>query len=335
MRFRIIQLNHMSSLRIVLATTFSLVLLAVNAAAAEPSPSSAASPVQKASFNRSPSREGRQRVTFDKRPARVGDEVEQTLGFELRMATTIRRGNQLGDKSRTTARNDQRRVVKTTHVEADRTAAVRVQYLEATKQLTAAEGAQPAQSLAEASKTPQPVAGKTYFCQRLPGDDGALAITDEEGHIPPMDEFEIVAQHMEMVGRPNPLAEFLAGKSVIVGQTIELPKEVAGKIFNLGEQFGEITQFALTLKKVASHDGATQAEFLAHVEAASSNASQMRLELEGPLTAEVDTSRAVKVDLSGPIAMSETRGSYSTSYQVIGTGRLKLSVASAYRDAKR
>jgi hypothetical protein len=251
------------------------------------------------------------------------------------MATTIRHSNQVGGKSRTTACNEQRRVIKTTHVESNRTVAVRVRYLEATKQLTATEEAQPAQSLGEASKTPQAVAGKTYLCQRLPGDDGTLAITDEEGHIPPMDEFEIVAQHMEMVGRANPLAEFLAGKSLTAGQTIELPKEIAGKIFNLGEQFGEITRFALTLKKVESRDGATQAEFLAHVEAASSNASQMRLELEGPLAVEVDTSRAVKVDLSGPIAMSETRGSYSTSCQVIGTGQLKMSVASAYRDAKR
>jgi len=317
------------------AASLSMVMCAVGAAIGAPPIKSAASPVQKASFDRPPSRDGRQRVTFNKRSARVGDQVEQTLGLELRMATTIRQNNQIGEKSRTTARNEQRRVVTTTHVEADRAVAVRVQYLEATKQLTATGGAQPAQSLGEASKTAQPVAGKTYLCQRLPGEDGALAITDEEGHIPPMDEFEIVAQHMEMVGRPNPLAEFLAGKSVVVGQTIELPKEVAGKIFNLGEQFGEITRFALTLKNVDTHDGATQAEFLAHVEAASSNVSQMRLELEGPLAVEVDTSRAVKVDLSGPIAMSETRGSYSTTYQVIGTGQLKMTIASTYRDAKR
>jgi hypothetical protein len=33
--------------------------------------------------------------------------------------------------------------------------------------------------------------------------------------------------------------------------------------------------------------------------------------------------------------MSETRGSYSTAYQLIGTGQLKTSIESAYRDAKR
>jgi hypothetical protein len=61
----------------------------------------------------------------------------------------------------------------------------------------------------------------------------------------------------------------------------------------------------------------------------------MRLELDGPLEVEANTCRAAKVDLTGPIAMSETRGSYSTSYQVIGTGQLKVSARSTYRDGPR
>jgi hypothetical protein len=186
-----------------------------------------------------------------------------------------------------------------------------------------------------AEKKPQPVAGKTYLCQRLPGKDGGLNITDEAGHIPPTDEYEIVAQQMEMVGRPNPLAEFLAGKSIAMGQTIELPRGVAGKIFNLGEQFGEVTKFELKLNDVSSTDGHARAKFVARVEAASNNASQMRMQMEGPLVVEVDTCRAVNLSLSGPIAMSETRGSYSTSYQVIGTGTLKTHIASVFRDAGR
>jgi hypothetical protein len=32
--------------------------------------------------------------------------------------------------------------------------------------------------------------------------------------------------------------------------------------------------------------------------------------------------------------MAETRGSYSTSYQVIGTGRLQLKITSDYREAQ-
>jgi hypothetical protein len=64
-------------------------------------------------------------------------------------------------------------------------------------------------------------------------------------------------------------------------------------------------------------------------------ATQMRLEVDGPLVVDVATCRAQKMALSGPIGMSDTRGSYSNAYQMIGTGKLNMSIASTYRDAKR
>jgi len=59
----------------------------------------------------------------------------------------------------------------------------------------------------------------------------------------------------------------------------------------------------------------------------------MRLQVEGPLIVQADSCRAVRVDLNGPIGMSETRGSYSTAYQVIGTGHLKTSISATCREA--
>lgn len=316
-----------------MVSSLSLVTLVAGPAVSQQRISSA-SPVRKASFDRSTRGDAGQTVHFNKRPACVGDEVERTLALEMRIATTLRRGNELTERNHTLVRNDQRRVVTTTHIEAGRSVAVRVRYLEATKQLSTSEIARPPTASDNAAKVPQPVAGKTYLCQRGPGDNGKLAITYEDGDIPPAAEYEIVAQHMEMVGRANPLADFLAGKTVAVGDTLEVPREVAGKIFNLGEQFGDVESFKLTLEKIELRDDGTHAVFLSRVEAASSNASQMRMQVEGPLAVHVDTCRAVNVNLSGPIAMSETRGSISTSYQMIGTGQLKLTIASTYRDTK-
>ena len=145
----------------------------------------------------------------------------------------------------------------------------------------------------------------------------------------------MVAQQMEMVGRPNPLAEFLAGREVAVGETLELPKEVASQIFNLSDKFGEVTHFTLTLQKVQRENGANCAQFLADVEAASSDASQMRLHVEGPLFVQIDNCRATKISLTGPLGMSETRGTYSTAYQVIGTGRLQMNIASTFRPTQQ
>jgi hypothetical protein len=325
-------------MRLTFVTTIvSLALFAATTATADQPTPSKSSPVVKAAFNGVTPGASRERVTFGKRAPRVGDELEQSLSLEMRMATTLRQGKQIAEKSRTTARNRQHRLVTTMHVEADRAVAVRVRYIEATKQLSAADDARPPQKASgDAMEIAQPVAGKTYLCQRQPGTiAGKLEITDEAGHIPPTDEFEIVAKHMEMVGRPSPLAELLAGQSIVVGQTVAFPPKLAARLFNLGEQFGDVTRFTLTLEKLETQGGATHATFLAHVEATSNNTSQMRLELDGQLVVEADTCRTVKVDLAGPIAMSETRRNYSTSYQAIGTGQLKMNVASNYRDATR
>jgi hypothetical protein len=316
----------------VIAGLVAAALGAGTASGGESRGASAAS-VQPASFDASAGSNARQAIRFGRRPARAGDEVEQAVGLEMRLATIERRGNQMGDRSHTAIRAVQSRVVTTTAVASGRSTAVRVRYLKATKQLAA--GDVPPSISEDDPHGIQPIAGKAYFCSRKAGNDGNLVITDAAGNIPPLDEYEIVAQHMDMVGRPNPLAEFLAGKSIGIGETVALPKEVAGKLFQLGDQFGDVTRFELTLEKLQVRNGTEHAVFLARIEAASNDASQMRMQVEGPFVVEADTCRAVRVDLIGPIGMSESRGTYSTAYQVIGTGQLKMRIASTYRDVQR
>jgi hypothetical protein len=309
-------------------------------------PAVADEPVQQTAFNRpAPVGMQPQSVRFGRQPTRIGDQIEQTVAIEMRMALTMRRGNELLGKNQSTVRTNQRRIVTTTAIDAGRTMAVTVQYAEATRQVVAADAptapSQPdgategAGAIAQYQPVPQPVQGKTYLCHREQGENGKLIVTDEAGNRPPTEEYDIVAQQMEMVGRPNPLAQFLVGRTIAVGETVELPKNLASQIFNLGDKFGEVTRFTLTLQKVQAEDGASYAVFLANVEAASNNASQMRLQVEGPLAVQVDTCRVTRINLEGPIGMSETRGSYSTAHQVIGTGHLETNIASAYREARR
>ena len=302
----------------------------IRAGAQSPTPSP--SPAQQASFRDSAIQSGASTVHFARQAARVGDEVEQSVSLEMRLTTLVRQQNQVLDQTKTTMRVMQRRAVTTTEVEAGRITAVAVRYLEATKQLTASGNAAASEP---SPPTAQPVQGKAYRCRREAGDGGRLVITDEQGQTPPAEEHEIVAQNMEMIGRNNPLADFLAGQSIAVGQTIALPKDVAERLFNLGERFGEVQRFDLTLEEASVEEGTPCALFRAHVEAASNDSSQMRMEVAGPLVVQVDTCRSVRTSLSGPIGMSETRGSYSVARQLIGTGQLNMSIASRYRDTAR
>jgi hypothetical protein len=61
----------------------------------------------------------------------------------------------------------------------------------------------------------------------------------------------------------------------------------------------------------------------------------MRLQVEGPLVVQIDTCRAVRTELSGPIALSETRGTYSTISHLFGTGRMNMRITSTYGAAQR
>jgi hypothetical protein len=257
--------------------------------------------------------------------------AQQALVLEMQLKTMARQANQLLEKTNTTVRSTQERVVTTMATDAGRTTAVKVRYLEA-----ATENIRGGSSTNnESGKVPQSNEGKSYICRRETGDDGRLTVTYEDGTAPPSDECEIVSQNMEMVGRPNPLAQYFADRTISLGETITLPRDVADQVFNLGEQFGKVTQFDLKLTKLQTEKGKPYAHFRARVEAASSGASQMRLQVEGPIVLETDTCRASQIVLAGPIGMSETRGSYSTSYQVMATGRMNMSVTSGYTDASR
>jgi len=310
----------------VCALLASLLLVGRSDAQSVPAPA-----VKPASYNRTvpaPAVSG-QSVCFSRRAPRVGDQLEQNLSVTLQLDTMVRQNSQVLEQSKTVLRRQQRRVVTTTHVTQGTAVAVLVRYAEAAKEIAtgSAEG-----KLGEAKLAAQPVQGKAYRVRR---DGETLRITDEQGAVPPLDEYEIVALNMESLGRPNPLADFLVGKTFTIGQRIALPNEVAEKLMGLGGEMGKVTRFDLTLQDVATINDATCAVFQASIEAASIDSSQMRLAVEGPLAIEVDTCRAVEADFAGPIGMSETRGSLSATYQMTGTGKMAVHIASKYSDLER
>jgi hypothetical protein len=285
--------------------------------------------VQPASYDRTAPPSARQSVRFGRREPQVGDQLEQALSVAVQLDTLLRQGTTVVERSKSAMRREQRRTVTTTHVDHGMTVAVLVRYTQARKETAAGSSTG---KLGESSLAPQSVEGKSYRCRR---DGETLLVTDEAGKIPPLAESEIVTQNMETLGRPNPLADFLSGKTLTVGQQLAVPSEVAEKLLGLGGEMGGVTRFELTLANVIEIDGATCAEFRASIEAASNDSSQMRLVVEGPLVIQVDTCRAVAANFTGPIGMSETRGSLTATYQMAGTGNMTVSIASNYSDARR
>lgn len=262
--------------------------------------------------------EGAERLTFGRRTPHVGDQVHQTVNVELALTSRERRGAEVLEEKSSNVTRRRERIVATSTVSDGRRASAYVRYLKSERRENG-EGAQP-----------DPIAGKTYYCERR-GEE--LRVYTPEGETPPMEEFKLVAENMDTLGKPSPLAEFLAGKTLAVGEQLSLPPEVARRLLGLDEQFGEVTRFDLTLQRVLTSDGRPCGEFRAEIEAQRNDSSQMRIMVDGPMTIEARSCRAVSTKLGGPIGMSHSRPDPGGWLQVDSTGRMTLSVASRFKDA--
>lgn len=252
---------------------------------------------------------------FTKRPARVGDAVEQAVEATMDLSLRSRRGAAVLESEQVASRRRQHRRVVATGLDGGRAVRATVHFFEA-------------ETTRDDQTANEPVVGKSYQCVRE-GDE--LRITDGDGAVPPFKEFAFVARAMDSLGKPNPLADYLSGRSLAVGERIDLPPEVARGALGFDERMGDVDRFALVLKAI---EGDAVANFHAEVEATGAGSSQMRALLTGPLRVEIGTCRVVGAELSGPVGLIETRGSVGRVYQIDGAGVLGVTITARYDDAE-
>jgi hypothetical protein len=166
------------------------------------------------------------------------------------------------------------------------------------------------------------VEGKTYHVER---DGDNLRITTATGDIPPQEEYEIVWYNMESFGKSNPLTEFLAGRTVAVGDTHELPNEAAQRLLAFGDDVVEVERFTLTLREI-TQSGGQHAAFRALVSSRSQGASQMGMQVEGTLVVDAATCRVRSLDLAGPVGLTETKSNGVETYLLSGRGKIQVAM---------
>ena len=167
-------------------------------------------------------------VQFSQVPAQVGDKVTQQVAMELNLQTSIVQQGQIAQQQETTMRRGQRREVEVLEVEEGRVVRARVVFPHS-RHLLPEHGSDQGEQV-------QPVEGKTYLLTRK-GEQ--LIVRYPDGTIPPKEEFEIVFGSMQSLGKPNPLGKFLLERSFEIGQTIELPQEIAAGMLGLGHELGQ------------------------------------------------------------------------------------------------
>src|SRR3954451_17734385 len=82
-----------------IGTTIATALVTILTVGAANGQQPADSHVKQAAFSRPASTGARQQVTFARQATHVGDEIEQNVGLQLRMTTTMRQVNEMVGKS--------------------------------------------------------------------------------------------------------------------------------------------------------------------------------------------------------------------------------------------
>jgi hypothetical protein len=263
-------------------------------------------------------------VRFQRGSARVGDVVRQALECELQAEVVISQAGQTIDSSRQGLQRRQDRLLEILQLDGPRTSRGRIRYPVAAKTATL-EGHDP-QSIDE------PIAGKTYLVSR--GGDNELRITDPAGQPPPPEELALLEAGLQGFGLPNPLADFLDGRQLRVGQTVELPAEVAAELLGIAPSVGEVQRFSMRLTGTRQVDEVRCAIFQTLLRTAQQEDMNVTLLMRGQLTIQVSTCRTVEMTMEGPVAISEARGPAQGRFLVSTQGTLHVAVQTRYHSRR-
>ncbi len=265
-------------------------------------------------------------VEFTATETRVGDRVVQRVGMAFDLTTRIIQSGQIANESSNQLRRQQQRTIDVVEVADGRAVKARASFEVSRRQTP--ENKNPNEL------APLPIEGKSYLMVR---NEDELTVTDAEGVIPPLEEYKLVAESLDSVGKPNPLAQVLAGRRVAVGERLLVPREVAGTILGLNApEFAEVHRFELTLARLAAAaDGEPElAVFQAAIEVRPEAEDAMAMRLSGEIAVEPQTCRLAAVDLAGPVQVTAIERTSLGFYQTSMSGELRLAIRSQFGTAK-
>ena len=252
--------------------------------------------------------------TFHRLGPKVGQQSRQRVDYNLALDVTWNEGGLPRRKSKQTLGRLQLRRVTILATKFGMATKAKITFEQA--QQTSSADNSPAES------ENQLVAGKTYIVERT---GEALIITDEKGKSPPLLEQRTVAASMESLGRKNPIAMLLDGKTITTGQTVPVPDSVAKELFAFIESVRDVKPFELTLTRGEIRQGRQVAIFAARIEGSSPLAQNTFMRLSGELAIDVNTCRVLETEFRGPVSMAQTSFSpEGINKTVIGNGRLQI-----------
>jgi len=234
----------------------------------------------------------------------------------------IRQGGQVVQEQKQSLALHQQRELTILEVAADGPIKAEVKYEQSVVELKSADQA--------SQPNPQPVTGKTYHVVRHGAE---LTVTYPDGATPPAEELAIVTDNMSSFGLPNPITQFFEGRRVQVGETLELPTELARELLGFAETADAVSKFQLKLAAVrpGRNGQPPTATFDISLKADEAAQTGVSMNLTGQLVMEVSTCRSLSVSLAGPVVASELHGPEAAQYEVHTEGNIQVAVQANYR----
>lgn len=293
------------------------------------------------------SAQGQEKYRFTYRPLDVGDQASETSEFVLDLKTTVAQSHEVINVAAQKAERSERVSAERLPAEEGQTARARITY-ESSEQVTtdrsgAVHGAE------------RPVAGKTYIVARA-GEE--LVIADEQGAAPPEEESKIVARAADGLGRRNPLGALLDGKTIAIGQRVDLPQEYCRQMLSGWDESLGVAPVEVMLMGTQRIDSRQCAVFhtvppgmrVAKSTVIRTSATDSANGVEGPelkqpapavtpiqgkFLIEFETCRVASIELDGPVNRVEVKGRPGREFEVRRKGKLHVAVHVKHERAER
>ena len=252
-----------------------------------------------------------EQCVFHHRPLASGGVSNQTVRCDLNLEMAIRQGETTIDSSNQEVRREQLREIKIVEIGPKAPTKAIVTYKTSSVSVK--------QPNVDPMKSSQPVSGKSYQVSRT---KNGLSITTIDGTTPPANELALLRANLEAFGLPNPIAAYFDGKTMRVGQSVDLPIELAKELLGFQDGVGNVSSLRMKLTKLQNSKAGRLAVFDTNL-AAKQSKDGVQITLQGQLAMEIDSCRTVAVSLSGPVAVDEVRGPKNGQFRSYQSRRIK------------
>lgn len=263
-------------------------------------------------------------VTFRQEPAEVGDRVAQIINTSLDLTTSIKQADQLANQSTNAVKRNQNRFIEVMETDNGRIRQAHVSF--PVSKISSSESQNPEEEITQA------VEGKSYLVTRQ---DKKLLVVDYEGNIPPLNEYEVVVTSLQTLGLPSPLAKFLLGRTIQVGERLEVPPAVAAEMMGFDANVGQVQNFEFLLQEIRLVDEQPCAVFKATIVASGDKAEPIQMRVEGEVVIQTETCRTISAKLNGPLTLTTHEQTSQGNFEYSANGQMQVAIRSHYGHAKK